>query len=146
MTQDGPKMAPRWPQDGSKMAQDGLKSAREGVEKPNRGPKMAPRWPRTAPRGSKMATKRPKMAPRWPKMAPRWLQIGPRLLSNSLKTIGKINMVASWLLWFGTFYHLGVWPFIANDRHPPRLSAQRRVDGLRAYPCGCPKRARNVEH
>jgi len=39
--QDGPKMAPRWPPDGPKMAQD--------------RPRCAPRWPKTAPKPPKMA-------------------------------------------------------------------------------------------
>ena len=45
MAQDGPKMSPRWPQDGPKMAQD--------------GPRMVSRWPQD---GSKMAPSNFKMA------------------------------------------------------------------------------------
>ena len=68
-SQDGPKMAPRRPQDSPKRPQDG----------PNQdGPKMAPRWPQEGPkiRPKTIKTLRdpqdgPKIAPRGPNMAPR---------------------------------------------------------------------------
>ena len=49
MTQDGPKiaprwpkMAPRWPQDGPKKAQD---APQDGTRMAQDAPKIAPRWP-----------------------------------------------------------------------------------------------------
>ena len=60
LAQDGAKMPPRCPQDGSRRprcAQD--------------GPKMAPRWP--------------KMPPKCPKMAPGWRQDAPRCAQNKPK-------------------------------------------------------------
>ena len=63
----GPRMAPRWPQDGPKMAQD--------------GPKMAPRWIKMAPRWPQDGSRRPQDAPRHPKPpqdGPRWAQDDPK--------------------------------------------------------------------
>ena len=104
MAQDGPKMAPRWPQDGPKMVyndgrwakiaedgqtsggknihhestmwpQEGQTRAQEAAKCPQDGPKMRPGGP-------KMAQDGPKTGPRWPQdgpqVAPRWPQDGPR--------------------------------------------------------------------
>ena len=65
--QDGPKMAPRWPKDGSrwlprllKMVQDDSRQLKTAQD----GPEMAPRWL--------------KMAPKMAQDGPRWLKIAPR--------------------------------------------------------------------
>ena len=64
MAQDGPKMVPRWLQEGPRWPQEG------------------PRWPQDAARwsqdGPKMAQDGPKMSLRWPKMSQNAPKMTPR--------------------------------------------------------------------
>ena len=78
MVQDSPKMAPRWPHDGPKVANDEPKDPalwRTFKVPSARQAKMAIRWLHIGP----------KMAPKWPKMAPRWPKHGPTMAPRSLK-------------------------------------------------------------
>ena len=75
-------MAPRWPQDGPKMAPSRPRW-------PQDGPKNAPRLPKTAPRTAKMTPNRPRWPQDDPKMTPGWLKMRKMTLKMRLKT-GKI--------------------------------------------------------
>ena len=73
-SQDGPKMAPRWP----KMASSWPKMAPRWPQDGPRWPKMAPRWPQDGPRcphmaqdGFNLAQKGSQKSPKWAKMAPK---------------------------------------------------------------------------
>ena len=64
----GPKMTPRWPQDGPKMAP--------------RGPEDGPRWFQAGP---KTAQRRPKDGPRRFNMGPSWAQDGSKMPQDALR-------------------------------------------------------------
>ena len=77
----GPKMSPRWAQEGPgspRWAQDGPKMGPNGPQIGGRGPRRAPRGPKMAPREPKRAHLGLQMGPRWgpkgPKMGPKWAQ------------------------------------------------------------------------
>ena len=95
MAQDGPKMAPRWPQDGQGRSQDGCERLDDRIYRlkigfkprsgPKDGPKMAQDGPKMVQDGPKTAQDGPKMAQDGPKIAPRWPQVGPKMAQDVLK-------------------------------------------------------------
>ena len=62
MAAHGPKMAPKWPQDGPKRPS----MAPRCPKMASNGSKIAQRRPKTAPGGRKMVLQDPKMDARWP--------------------------------------------------------------------------------
>ena len=76
--QDSPEIAPRWLQNGPKMAPRSPKIAPKGTKKAQRRSQEAPRRPQDAPR-------RPQDAPRWPQEAPGWPQDGTKWTQDSPK-------------------------------------------------------------
>ena len=91
-SQDGPNMAPKWPQRGPRRCPVVRKMTLKGGKLAHHGPKMAldgpkvsqeePRWPhgspKEAPRRSKMATRRPKKASRLPQKGQEGPKTAPR--------------------------------------------------------------------
>ena len=97
MAQDGPKLAPRWPQEAPKRHRDFMNffSLPEFMKiwvarKAPREPQDGPRWPQD---GAKMAQAGPKMTPRWLEMAPSWPQMAKVVVVMlGLKNTERLSM------------------------------------------------------
>ncbi len=96
-SQDGPKMASKWPQDGPTW-QDGFKIVQDGPKMDPRCPRWlqvaqdGPTWCKMLPRWLQDGPRRPQDGRSWPQDAPRWLQDGPEKNSRwPRSSLGKMT-------------------------------------------------------
>ena len=105
-SQDGPNMAPKWPQRGPRRCPVVRKMALKGGKLAQHGPKMALDGPKVSQDnhwmrqdGLMVAPRRPQEGPRWPQGGPRRPQDGPKKAQESPKTAPRgAKMRSRWTI------------------------------------------------